>query len=186
MSGASMQRHEVARIAVQQRGNHKRSEKIVRRGRGHRRAETFSVPVRSLAISIQRISRLADPRTGGGTEKPRRSDAFPGKKFKFLFAAQRALAGGDLGKENRAPSENHDSCIEAILALLRYALLFWHRRIGKVSRLRGPRAKFVRELFALQRANRPCIFSQPKTARFGIRNPRIGTPGECSSVPPCA
>ncbi len=130
-----MQRREVAWIAVQQRRNDKRSEKIIRRCRGHRRTETFSVPADFLAIPGARIPRLRDPRTGGGTEKTRRSDAFPRKKFKFLFAAQGALARGNLRKENGPPFENFDGRIEAILALLRRAFLFRHRRIGEVLRL---------------------------------------------------
>src|SRR5205823_12165727 len=84
-SRASMQRYEVARLTVQQRRNQKRSEKIVRRGRGHRRTETLSVTAHSLAISVQRIPRLTDRCSGGRTEKTRRGDALIRKKSRQKF-----------------------------------------------------------------------------------------------------
>src|SRR5207247_1025395 len=76
-----------------------------------------------------------DSRAGRGTEKTRRSDALIREKFEFLFRAQRAGAGCNVGKENRAPFQNFDGCLDTILALLR-AFLFCDGRIGKVLRLR--------------------------------------------------
>src|ERR1700741_4907800 len=112
-----MERQEIARITMQHRRNQERPEKIARLHRCHRRTKTFSVPASSLAISVQGISRLADARPGGRTEKPRRGDALARKKFEFLLYAQRAGAGGNLGKENRALFEDFDGGIDTMLML---------------------------------------------------------------------
>src|SRR5205823_10884274 len=127
-----MQRYEVARITVQQRRNQKRSEKIVRRGRGHRRTETLSVTAHSLAISVQRIPRLTHRCSGGRTEKTRRGDALIRKKFKLLSGAQRTPAGGNLGKENRPPSENVDGWVAGIMVVRVWARRLCVWRIGRV------------------------------------------------------
>src|SRR6266404_3443794 len=100
--------------------------------------EIKNVPKKLLeaAVAIEGISRLADPRSGGRTEKPRRRDAFAGKKFELLLGAQRTHGAGNLGKENGSPFEDRDGRIDWILAFLRRACLFWRWRIGKVTRLR--------------------------------------------------
>src|SRR5437016_13424380 len=130
MPKPAVQRHEVARVAVQRGRNHKRSEKIRRCRRSHRSAETFSVSSHSLAIGGQRILRLPDSRARRGTEKTRRSDALIREKFEFLFHAQRAGAGGDIGKENRAPFQNFDGRLDTILPRSE------ERRVGKEGRCR--------------------------------------------------
>src|SRR6266436_902093 len=86
----------------------------------------------ALAISVQRIPRLADARPGRGTEKTGRSDTFTRKKLELLFGAQRSHAGRNVGKENRPPAENLDCCIDGILVLLGRVPLFWSRRIRKI------------------------------------------------------
>src|SRR2546426_11777159 len=117
-SGASMQRHKVARVVPQHGRKQKRTEEIGGRRRSHRSAETFAVTTHSLAITGEGVPRLPVSRAHGGTQKTRRRDAFAGKKLELLLRAQGAAAGRQIRKENRPPAENFDRAMKGILVFL--------------------------------------------------------------------
>src|SRR5439155_448208 len=98
--------------------------------------KAFSVAAPALAIIGQRILRLADSRSGGGTQKTGRRDAFIHEKLEFLPAAQRPRAGRDTRKKNGAAFENADRVIKCSPLFFRSALLFRRGRIGQIRRLR--------------------------------------------------
>src|SRR6266566_4047513 len=202
-SGASMQRHKVARVVPQHGRKQKRTEEIGGRTGCHRSAEAFAVTAHSLAITGEGVPRLAVSRARGGTQETGRRDAFAGKKLELLLRAQRAAAGRQIRKENRPSAENFDRAMESILVFLLRMVRLGYRSIGQLLRFllslppRGQGQHQHNEAQTRRTVAHPLIltwtFSPGRlsarsswSARFGIRSPRIGTPAEYSNAPPCA
>src|SRR6266571_1373883 len=200
-SGASMQRHKVARVVPQHGRKQKRTEEIRGRRRSHRSAETFAIATQSLAITGEEVPRLPVSRARGGTQKPGRRDAFAGKKLELLLRAQRAAAGRQIRKENRPPAKNFDRAMEGILVFLQMVRL-GRRSIGQFLRFllslppRGQGQHQHNEAQTRRTVAHPFILAwtfspgrlsagSSRSARFGIRSRRIGTPAECSNAPLC-
>ncbi len=96
-SKPAVQFHKVSRIFMQQRRQQKSPKKMARSAAGHRRAESFSVPLAALSVAGERASRFANSRPGHGTEYLRRRRALAQEQLEFLPGTQCPRRGRQLG-----------------------------------------------------------------------------------------